>query len=101
MSSITQIQNHQINPTANQVNKKTLSDDGQKTQAPAKNDPEPVLNKMSQQLSENSKRNDIDVSEQQAQSLIPDIGVEMMGVQSGNITAEFVANLLNKSPYDK
>ncbi|MFK5892722.1 MAG: hypothetical protein QM504_05835 [Pseudomonadota bacterium] len=100
MSSITQIQSQQINSITNQLHKNTHADDGKKSTALNKNDAEPVLNKMSHRLNENASRREEEVSEQQAQNLIPDVGIEMMGVQSGNITAEFVANLLNKNPHD-
>jgi len=55
---------------------------------------------MSRQLNESTVRESKNISEEQTQDLIPDAGANMMGAQSGNITAEFVANLLNKSPYE-
>lgn len=100
MSSITPIQNQQINPLANQVNKKIPTGSGDKTETAHNNISDPVLNKMSQQLNESAKHESIEISQQQTQNLIPDTGSGMMGAQTGNITAEFVANLLNKSPYD-
>ena len=100
MSSITQIQNQQINSVAHQVNKKTPIEGEEKKAALHNDSSAPVLNKMSRQLNENEKRESIEISAQQTQDFIPESTTGMMGAQSGNITAEFVANLLNKSPYE-
>jgi len=101
MSSITQIQNQQINSVANQANKKAPPEGDEKQTTIQNDSSEPLLNKMSQQLNANEKRESVEISEHQTQNLIPDTATGMMGAQSGNITAEFVANLLNKNPYEK
>jgi len=100
MSSITQVQNQQVNPASNSVVKKTPKDGVENADAKLNESSGPVLNKMSRQLNESEKRGGVEISEQQTQNLIPDTGVAMMGAQSGHITAEFVANLLNKNPYE-
>jgi len=100
MSSITQIQNQQINPLINQTNKKESVATGDKAQSLPDDKSEPVINRMSRQLNGSATQESKNISGEQTQNLIPDAGANMMGAQSGNITAEFVANLLNKSPYE-
>ncbi|MFK5984338.1 MAG: hypothetical protein QM479_02780 [Pseudomonadota bacterium] len=100
MSTITQIQNPVVNQLTNK--KSATADNSQKTEhSNSKQTVEPVINKMSQQLSEKTKPANSDgITEQNVQNFVPDMNASMIGAQSANITAEFVANLLNKNPYE-
>lgn len=103
MNPITQVQNQAANsPIANVANKETTRLEQKTDKSEAKEAPQPVLNKMSRQLNEKSNNTaTAQISGSQAQQLLPTESSTMMGAQSGNITPEFVANLLNKSPYQQ
>ncbi len=97
MSIITPIANLPIQDLS--INKPAVNDDINVLEK--KQDETPVINKMSQRLNDKEPLGQTDnVSQANVQKFMPDASVAMMGAQSGNITAEFVANLLNKSPYE-
>ena len=99
MNPISQVQSQQIPSPVNTAINKESSKSEQKTKNTDASASQPVLNKMSKQLNESTRVVGLEISGQEAQKLVPNEGSKMMGAQSGNITPEFVANLLNQSPY--
>ena len=101
MNPITQVQNQATHtPINNTLSKESTKLEQKTDKSEAKEAPQPVLNKMSRQLNEKTNTTAAEITGSQAQQLVPNDGSIMMGAQSGNITPEFVANLLNKSPYE-
>jgi hypothetical protein len=100
MNPISQVQSQQIHSPVNTVINKESAKLESKSRHSDTSETQPILNNMAKQLNENTKITGAEISGQQAKKLVPSEGTIMMGAQSGNITPEFVANLLNKSPYE-
>ena len=96
MTSIIPIQTQHVNQTSNEKNsvKKLEDKQSNETQGDDLN-----ISKISQKLNVNSKPSNNKITHENVKDFVPDLSSAMINAQSGGITEEFVANLLNKNPY--